>query len=240
VKSACSGGMRKLVWADRPSLALEMVLVKLSLDLIVFGSISEPAPTGSNIDEYQRQDLRIKWLTLLVTFLGFAGTIATIYIQFAVFNSQQKNQQQEARIRATSDATARADEYKKQFWEKQLDFFAEACQATGTITYAPVDSPEFKQASAKFEELFWGRLAIVESDHVAGQMVAFRGALPNLLSAKSDEEKAAARETLQNISLELAHQCRQTVADSFQVKLSPLPPLTELKKHELREPKDHD
>jgi hypothetical protein len=199
--------------------------------------MSEPAPTASKIDEYQRQDLRIKWLTLLVTFLGFAGTIATIYIQFTAFNAQQKTQQDESIIRANKDAELRADEYKKQFWEKQMDFFAEACQATGTITHAPVDSPEFKQATAKFEELYWGRLAIVESDDVAGQMVAFRDALGTLVSAKSNDEQAAARETLQNISLDLAHQCRKTVSDSFKVNLLPL---TELKKHELRELKEHD
>jgi hypothetical protein len=72
---------------------------------------------------------------------------------------------------------ARAKEYKKRFWEKQLDFFAEACEATGTVTYAAEDSPDFKQDSSKFEELFWGRLAIVESDAVADQMVEIRKAL---------------------------------------------------------------
>jgi hypothetical protein len=179
-------------------------------------SKQDPKAEALNIDEYQRQDLRIKWLILLVTFLGFAGTIATIYIQFAAFNGQQKTQQQESANRAASDAEARANEYKKQFWEKQLDFFAEACQATGTITYTPVDSSEFKQASAKFEELCWGRLAIVESDDVARQMVAFRQALPKLLSAKSDEEQAAARERLQNISLDLAHQDKMTRLEDLQ------------------------
>lgn len=188
--------------------------------------MSEPALTASKIDEYQRQDLRIKWLTLLVTFLGFAGTIATIYFQFTAFNMQQDAQRKDSINRAQSDADARANEYKKRFWEKQLDFFAEACQATGTLTYAPVDSPEFKQASAKFEELYWGRLAIVESNEVAGQMVAFRQALAKLVSAKSDDEQTAARGTLRNISLDLAHQCRETARVSFNVDL---PPLTELR-----------
>ncbi len=183
----------------------------------------------SNADEAQQQELRIKWLTLLVTFLGFAGTIATIYIQFEAFIAEQKAQQQASRDQGDRDALARANEYKKQFFEKQLDFFAQACQAAGTITFAPIDSTEFKDARAKFEELYWGRLAIVESNQVAGQMVAFRDALQTLISAKSDDEQKAAREKLRDISLDLAHQCRDTVAVNFNVELGTLP-LTELKK----------
>jgi hypothetical protein len=198
--------------------------------------MSEPAPSRSNLEEYQRQDLRIKWLTLLVTFLGFAGTIATIYIQFAAFNSQQKTQQQESARRAKSDAEARANEYKKQFWDKQLNLFEEACQATGTISSdsVDVDSPEFKQASAKFDELYYGRLAIVETNEIARKMDDFMNALPALDSAKSDEERDAAKETLQKISIDLAHECRVAVAHSFQVEL---PALTkDLKKPGIPEP----
>jgi hypothetical protein len=197
--------------------------------MIEFRPVTEPKPTTaikdddhgrSKLDKFQRQDLWIKWLTLLVTFLGFAGTIGTIYFQFTNFQ------------------IAAAEQYKKQFWEKQLDFFSEACQTTGALTYAPVNSPEFKQAHAKFEELYWGRLAIVESDDVASQMVAFRDALNSLVSAKSDDEQAKAREKLQDISLDLAHKCRGTVAASFKVELKALP-LPELKKHE-KELKEHE
>jgi hypothetical protein len=189
--------------------------------------VTEPEPPSTC--EFQRQDLRIKWLTLLVTFLGFAGTIGTIYIQFEGLKSQEKAQQTASADQAKHDAETRALEYKKQFFEKQLDFFAEACQATGILTYAEVSSPEFKQAQGKFEELFWGRLAIVESDDVAGEMVNFREALPTLVSAKSNDEKEKARATLRSISLDLAHQCRDTVSASFKVDLKALP-LTELKK----------
>jgi hypothetical protein len=112
-----------------------------------------------------------------------------------------------------------------------LEFFAEACQVTGTITYAPLNSPQFQQAADKFEELYWGRLAIVESDDVANEMVAFRQELVSLVSAKSEDEQSAARLTLRNTSLDLAHRCRETVAASFKVELKDLP-LTELKKHD--------
>jgi hypothetical protein len=215
--------------------------------MIEFSPVTEPKPTTaikdddhgrSKLDEFQRQDLRIKWLTLLVTLLGFAGTILTIYIQFASFINQQKAQQVASTEQANNAEKARAQEYQKQFWQKQLDFFSEACQTTGALTYAPVNSPEFNQAHAKFEELYWGRLAIVESDDVASQMVAFRNALNSLVSAKSDDEQAKARETLQDISLDLAHKCRETVAASFKVELKALP-LPELKKHE-KELKEHE
>ena len=67
-----------------------------------------------------------------------------------------------------------------------------------------------------FEELYWGRLAIVESGGVVTEMVAFRNALDSLVSAKSDDQQAKARETLQDISLDLAHACRDTSGASAQ------------------------
>jgi hypothetical protein len=45
------------------------------------------------------------------------------------------------------------------------------------------------------------------------------------------DQQAKARETLQDISLDLAHACRDTSGASFKVNLKPLP-LPELKKRE--------
>jgi hypothetical protein len=77
-----------------------------------------------------------------------------------------------------------------------------------------LNSPEFSQVHARFEELYWGRLEIVESDDVASEMVAFRDALDSLVSAKSNDEQARAREKLQDISLDSAYKCRETVGEA--------------------------
>ena len=61
---------------------------------------------------------------------------------------------------------------------------------------------------ARFWELYWGELALVEDRRVEGAMKAFGDAL--IAGASAD--------ALQRLSLSLAHACRESLAESWGVE----------------------
>jgi hypothetical protein len=83
-------------------------------------------------------------------------------------------------------------------------------------------------ARARFEQLFWGSLAIVENDAVASKMVQFR----NLVLVREKEtganqpSVADAQGGLQRAAIGIAHACRDLVSKTWQLKL---PSLTGIK-----------
>jgi hypothetical protein len=64
------------------------------------------------------------------------------------------------------------------------------------------------KAAEQFWMLFWGPMALVEDEQVAGAMGKFGGAL-------KDNNRAI----LPLLSLDLAHKCRDSIAESWMVEL---------------------
>lgn len=129
----------------------------------------------------QPDDL-LKWLPLLGALVA-AGTFLFAIIQWAA---------------------ARRLEASKPFLEKQLQLYGEAVRTTVAIATAP-DGDAKDAASRRFEELFWGELALVEDKDVESAMLAFRDEL----------EGAKSADTLKLLSLALAHACRQSLSRSW-------------------------
>ena len=131
----------------------------------------------------------IKALSVLGAVIVFAWGV----FQFIV---NQNSQTETRRIEAT-----------KPFLERQLKLYTEATQSAATLaTSKKVD--ELDSASKKFWSLYWGELALVEDMKVEAAMVQLGSAL----------EAGSVGDQLKQYSLELAHACRDSLADSWGVR----------------------
>lgn len=116
--------------------------------------------------------------------------------------AQQKLAAAEADARRTAET--RRVEATRPYLDKQLALYTEATQVTATIATS-TDSQALEKATRRFNELYWGELALVERNAVAGAMVLFRRAL----DAKQGQDALAP------LALDLAHACRDELAASW-------------------------
>ncbi len=110
--------------------------------------------------------------------------------------SESERLQESRRIEAT-----------KPFLEKQLALYTEATKVAAKIATLP-DGDEVRKATARFWELYWGELAIVENKAVEGAMKN----MGDLLRGK------AAKEELARASLKLAHAVRNSLDSSWGIQ----------------------
>jgi hypothetical protein len=110
---------------------------------------------------------------------------------------------------------ARKQEYEtrrieatRPFLERQLQLYTEATQIAAILSTTTADSIA-ENSLRRFWELYWGELALVENDAVEKAMVRFGQGLQN------DDNKAQ----LQQLSLKLAHACRESLAVSWGVDM---------------------
>lgn len=106
------------------------------------------------------------------------------------------------------EAETRRIEAMKPFLERQLQLYTEATQIAATLATVMADSIEDK-TMRRFWELYWGELALVENAEVEKAMVRFGQGLQNGYN----------KAELQQLSLKLAHACRESLAISWGVNL---------------------
>jgi hypothetical protein len=102
-------------------------------------------------------------------------------------------------------AEARRVESTRPFLEKQLALYAEAALICARLATSPGDG----NALARFWELYWGELALVENNDVERAMVAFKNAL---VITPEDED------ALKDCALNVAKSCRISLARSWGVE----------------------
>ena len=102
-------------------------------------------------------------------------------------------------------AEARRIESTRPFLEKQLALYAEAALTCARIATSPGDD----KALARFWELYWGELAMVENADVERAMVSFKNAL---VITPEDED------ALKECALNVAKACRISLARSWGVE----------------------
>ena len=107
---------------------------------------------------------------------------------------------------------ARRIEATRPFLEKQLDLYAEAARVCARIASAH----DGAGAVARFWELYWGELALVENREVEAKMVRFGQALQYMPEDRSE---------LRHRALELAAACRASLARSWGVDVWVAPDL---------------
>ncbi|MGA8834237.1 MAG: hypothetical protein WB538_01265 [Candidatus Sulfotelmatobacter sp.] len=137
----------------------------------------------------------------MVTALGLvAGGIWTLR---KYFDDRAKE-----RILAQERAKSAGIEARKPFSTKQLELYFQAVEAASAIASGPWE--EQGPSINAFWRLYWGPLALVEDSRVAQAMIHFGEAL----------EADANQGELKIYALELAHACRDSIAESWKVTLS--------------------
>jgi hypothetical protein len=131
----------------------------------------------------------VKILTLLGGVIAFGWGVYQ-------FMTNQRSQADTRRIEAT-----------RPFLDRQLKLYTEATQAAATLATSS-SKEELAAARARFWSLYWGELALVEDKRVEAAMVQLGQAL----------ERGAIGKDVAQLSLNLAHACRDSLADSWGVK----------------------
>lgn len=125
------------------------------------------------------------------------GAVVTFGWGVLQYTANEKAQAESRRVEAT-----------KPFLERQLRLYTEATQAAATIATSE-DAAELAAARKRFWSLYWGELALVEDATVEAAMVRLGRAL---------QEKEQDPANIRQLSLTLAHACRDSLARSWGVK----------------------
>jgi hypothetical protein len=134
--------------------------------------------------------------------------LAIIIGIWATYN-EYKKQNELSRRQERDRYEQTAKEFRSFFYQKQLDYYAEAANATATLATEKIGSDEYKQARKNFLRLFWGRLSIVEDKSVEARMVAFK----DLLLQYETRDGNVSQQDLEQASLNLAHAASKYTID---------------------------
>ena len=158
------------------------------------------------LEEQHRREVSKKFLpkskidlfeTVIKILQGLA-IIAGIWATYYAYKKQNADSvmQEKEHIEQT------AKEFRKTFYEKQLQFYTEASEAAATLATEKIGSADYINARKNFYRLFWGRLSIVEDKTVEAKMVLFE----RLLTDYEKKESSVSQDELQQSSLKLAHE----------------------------------
>ncbi|MEG3792423.1 hypothetical protein V1318_20070 [Lysobacter sp. CCNWLW3] len=120
------------------------------------------------------------------------------------WRSARRDQWQAQQREGERLSEARRIEATRPFLEKQLELYAEAARVCARIASGHGGT----DAVARFWELYWGELALVENRQVEAKMVRFGQALEYMPEDRSE---------LRQRALELAAACRASLARSWGV-----------------------
>jgi hypothetical protein len=157
------------------------------------------------LEEQYRNEVLQKFKTkskldLVETIIKILQGIAIIVGVWATYIAYKKQNEDRA-IQEKASIEQTAKEYRKGFYDKQFQFYSEACDATAILATEKIGTADYIQARKKFYRLFWGRLSIVEDKTVEAKMVEYEG----LLSRYEDFNTEVTQSDLQQASLKLAH-----------------------------------
>jgi hypothetical protein len=131
-----------------------------------------------------------KWLVIMVSVGGFLWGVVSVL-------------------------QARAIDARRPFLDLQLKLYQEATKAAAILATSS-NADELKTAETRFWQLYWGELAMVENGGIQTKDGGVEGSMVRF----GDQLKKPSRDrsTLQRLSLELAHTCRDSLAESWNVR----------------------
>jgi len=165
--------------------------------------LTEEEKTRILLEEQYRKEVSKKFkskIDLVETIIKILQGLAIIVGIWATYYAYQK-QNEENRLQEIKQREQTAREFRKSFYEKQLQYYAEAAEATATLATEKPGSEDYIKARKTLDRLFWGRLSIVEEKTVEARMIQFKKILDAYEQAATDEIK----EDLKQASLHLAH-----------------------------------
>lgn len=121
-------------------------------------------------------------------------------------------------------------DFKKPVWEKQLKVLSEVSETAAAIAVLPAGSDARQQAELKFEQLYWGPVAITENEELKKLMREFtdciNGTIPvcdcyvqgNESSAINKVSDCSDKKTkLQGLSMAISGECRMKVGKIWHI-----------------------
>lgn len=168
---------------------------------IINKSTEETTEGNRKISKEVSQE-KTSWIDSLPSYTAIGGILIAAlaaYVSIATYLETSKK-----------DADTSSRESKKPFFDKQIEFYADALETASKIAIA--DKPAETDVQ-RFEQIYWGRLGAVEDVYVDRAMVAFRKIL------KSN----APQYCLKNASLLLAHCVKKSWEITWDVSLGAPP-----------------
>jgi len=152
----------------------------------------------SEVAQQFKSKSKIDLVETIIKILQGLAIIAGIWATYYAYKKQNDDRivQEQERIEQTQK------EFRKSFYEKQLQYYSEAAEATATLATERIGSEDYNKARKNFYRLFWGRLSIVEDKTVEAKMVDFERYLNNY----EQKEDSITQGDLQQASLQLAHE----------------------------------
>jgi hypothetical protein len=143
------------------------------------------------------------WLKILTVLGGITSFL------WGVHQWREKSSQElEARtLESARLVETRRIEATKPFLDRQLALYAEATKVAAQVA-TQRDSDAGKAALARFWELYWGELALVENRSVEAAMKRMGDAL----------RRKASTEDIEQASLAVAHACRESLDKSWGIR----------------------
>lgn len=156
--------------------------------------------------EFDRERLKLERQAVVFRYTAFMGAAITFaWGAFQYFHGIDLERAKQRQEQESATAVQKIAAFQP-FLVRQLKLFEEATQTAAFIATVP-DSPERPKMLERFEQLYWGELALVEHGRVEVAMVNFREGL----------KSGASAEDLQLLSLDIAHACREELAKSWNV-----------------------
>jgi hypothetical protein len=120
---------------------------------------------------------------------------------------------------------AREKEFRKSYWDHQMDYFFEATQSASEIATLPKEDPNRDKAVKTFWTLYWGQMTVVEAkcekcDPVDQAMIQFGYCLTNP-GDKAPKNNCDFNE-LQQRAITLGKACRNLIGKSWDERLNSL------------------
>jgi len=131
-----------------------------------------------------------KWATILVTIAGFFWGVA-------------------------SALQARAIDARRPCLDLQLKLYQEATKTTAILATSGEPS-ELRTAEKRFWQLYWGELAMVENGGIKAQNGGVEAAMVRFGEQLKMHQPDRSR--LQQLALDLAHICRDSLAESWGIR----------------------
>ncbi|MEP7372097.1 MAG: hypothetical protein ABI675_01835 [Chitinophagaceae bacterium] len=145
----------------------------------------------------KKPKLKIDLIETITKILQGLAIIVGIWATYYAYQKQNKeNKQRQIELQQQT-----AKEFRKSFYEKQFQYYAEAVETTSILATEKMGSEDYTKARKSFERLFWGKLSIVEEKTVESGMIRFNNTLKEYEQTPTDE----IREKLKQASLKLAH-----------------------------------
>jgi len=154
------------------------------------------------LEEQYRNEVAKKFkskIDLVETFIKILQGLAIIVGIWATYYAYKK-QNDENRAQDLKQIQQTAREFRKSFYEKQLQYYTEAAEATATLATEDKGSEDYMKAKKAFYRLYWGRLSIVEDKTIEARMIQF----DNLLKDYEQKESDISKEELKQASLKLS------------------------------------